>query len=116
MSRSLRLFLAAILIALVAVPALAEKKMRPGAFGGRGISKKVGTLSSIEAGEKTVTIKLAGGDTIIAPAGALRVVDLRGGKRKQVVAATLAVGQKVIVKTQSNPKGEVHSVKVKITG
>jgi hypothetical protein len=104
------------LIALVmlAVPVIGQAKSTAKKSG--LMKKEKGTLSAVDIKGSDVTLTLAGGAVINIPVAKLKVIDQRGGKHKKETASFLSVGQKVIVKTRTNPKGEVRTVKVKVTG
>lgn len=112
----LRVLVTFILTTLVALPVLAQAKPGKGKRFGGSMSRKTGTLTAIEVNASTVTLTLTGEAPITLSAKKVKVIDQRGGKHTPAAVATLAVGQKVIVKTVTKKNGEIRSAKVKITG
>jgi len=108
--RSLR-FLAALILLLLATPLLADAK--PGKK-----SIQTGTISAIDTSLSGLSLSLSTGEKLTFPSNnKVKVIDVRGGKRRVASIGDLKVGQTIRVRTLSAPKGKgkVH-IRIKITG
>ncbi len=109
--RSLR-FLAALILLILATPLLAA-----GAKPGKK-SIQTGTISSIDTAISGLSLSLSTGEKLTFSSGSkIKVIDVRGGKRKIASIGDLKVGQTIRVRTLSGPKGKGKvRIRIKITG